>query len=97
MVIRDLDVERVIATPFKTDSPLIINSDAMLSCAVTAKFFEPICGWNSQIIKADRIVDHAQFPQSYLLNVRWQPPRTLTMINLVCFRVFESFDHSLII
>jgi len=30
MIIRDLNVERVTAAPLKTDSPLVINSDAIL-------------------------------------------------------------------
>ena len=59
MVIRDLDVERVTAAPLETDSPLVIDSDAVLSCSIAAEFFESICGRDSQVIEVDGIVDHA--------------------------------------
>jgi len=39
MVVCYFNVERITAAPFKTDSPLIINSDAVLSCSVAAEFF----------------------------------------------------------
>jgi len=59
MVIRDLDIERVTAEPLKTDSPLVIDSDAVLPSAIAAEFFKSICRWDTQVIEVDGIVDHA--------------------------------------
>jgi len=59
MVIGDLDIECVTASPLETDSPLVIDADAMLPCAVTAKFFESIRGRHAQVIEVDGVVDHS--------------------------------------
>ena len=59
MIIGDLDVERVAAVPLETDSPLIIDPNAILPCTVAAEFFEAICGWDSQVIEVDGVVDHS--------------------------------------
>ena len=59
MVIRDLSIERVTASPLKTDSPLVIDADAMLPCTVAAKFFKSIRGRDSQVIEVDGVVDHS--------------------------------------
>ena len=42
MIIRNFDVVRTILAPHKADPPLLINSDAVLSLAVTRQPFEPI-------------------------------------------------------
>ncbi len=97
MVICYFNVERVTATPFETDSPLVINSDAMLSCTITAKFFKSIRRWNSQVVEVNGVVDHTQLSQSCLLNIGWKLPRTLALINLFCFSILEGFDHRVII
>ncbi len=59
MIICDLDVERITDAPFEADSPLVIDSDAVLSCSVTAEFFKSIRRWNSQVVEISGIVDHS--------------------------------------
>lgn len=34
MVVNDFDIEGVIVTPYKTDAPLVINANAVLSGAI---------------------------------------------------------------
>ena len=97
MVICYFNVKRITAAPFKTDSPLVIDSDAMLSCTITAKLFKSIRRWDSQVIEVNGIVDHTQLSQSYLLNIRWKLPRTFALINLFGFSISEGFDHRVII
>ena len=97
MVICDLNIERVTVAPFETDSPLVINSDAVLPHAVAAQLLESICRRDSQVIEVDGIVEHAQFPQSHLLNIRWKFSRPLALINLLGFSIFEGFNHTDII
>jgi len=97
MVIRYFNVKRVTAAPFETDSPLVINSNAMLSYTITAKFFKSIRRGNSQVIEVNGIVDHTQLSQSYLLYIGWKLPRTLALINLFSFSILEGFDHASII
>jgi hypothetical protein len=59
MAICYFNVERVTAAPFETDSPLVINSDAMLSSSIAAQLFKSIRRRDSQIIEIDGVVDHA--------------------------------------
>lgn len=97
MAICDFNVKRVTALPFETDAPLIVNSDAVLSFAIAAKFFKSVCRWNTQVLQIDCIVDHAQFSQSNLLDFWRQFARTLATIDLLCFGIFEGLDHRIII
>jgi len=61
MVIRDLNVERITGAPFETDSPLVINSDAVLSDAITAQLLESICRRDSQVIEVDALFNIRSF------------------------------------
>jgi hypothetical protein len=94
MIIRDLNIKRVRTFPFETNPPLIIDSNTILSYPVTASFFESIRWWNSQVVDIDGIVDHTEFSQSHLLNVRWQFTRLFALIDFLCLIVFEGFDHA---
>jgi hypothetical protein len=40
--IDDLDVPRMAIAPMETDSPLVIDSDAVLSGAIATEFFKPV-------------------------------------------------------
>jgi len=59
MVIRDLSIERVTASPLKTDSPLVIDADTVLPCTTAAEFFKSIRGRHAQVIEVDGVVDHS--------------------------------------
>lgn len=50
MVICYFNIERIAAAPLETDSPSIIDSDAVLTNAVAAKFFKSIRRRDSQVI-----------------------------------------------
>ena len=97
MVICDFDIERVTAAPLETDPPLVVDADAVLSVAITTEFFKPICWWYPQVVEIDRIVDHSQFTERHLLNIRREFTRSLPLIYLLCFSIFERFDHGQII
>ena len=58
MVIRHLNIERVTVAPFETDSPLVINSDAVLPYTVAAQLLEPVCRRDAQVIEVDGIVQY---------------------------------------
>ena len=83
--------------PLKTNAPLIVNADTPLTCSGTTGFFQPIGGWNSQIIDGEGIVNHAQFPQGDLLNIKWQLAGRLALKNLLSEVVFEGFYHGFIL
>jgi hypothetical protein len=50
VVIRDLDIIGIAFGPAKTDTPLIVDSDAELAWAIPLKGLEPIPWRHSQIL-----------------------------------------------
>ena len=52
MVIHNFNVIRLVAGPLEANSPLLVDSNAMLPLAVATKTFQSIRGWNSQIIQS---------------------------------------------
>lgn len=49
MVINDLDVQRATALPTKTDAPLIIDADTILTLSVTLQLFKLVARRGQQI------------------------------------------------
>jgi hypothetical protein len=45
MVVDDFDIERLPVLPAKTDTPLIVDSYAVLTCPITTEFLKTIAGW----------------------------------------------------
>jgi len=84
----------VIRLPIKTNSPLVVNSDAVLPCATADKFFQTIRGRNAQIIDCFGIIQHSQFSQSDLLNVGRQFARAREIVDFLGFGMFERFNHA---
>jgi len=46
MIINDLDIIGVAASPDETNAPLIIDSDAMLTLAIAFQRLKPVTRWN---------------------------------------------------
>ena len=53
--------------------------------------------WDSQIIDGESIVNHSQFPQCDLLNIKRQLARRLALVNLLSGIVFEALYHVIIV
>jgi len=49
MVIRNFNLEGIAITPYEADSVLVVDPDAVLSCAVALERFQAIAGENRQI------------------------------------------------
>ncbi len=94
MIIHYLHIVSVIRLPIKTNSPLVIDADAVLPGAIAAKFLQTIRRRNAQIVNRLGIVYHPQFPQSDLLNVRRQLARAREIVDFLGFRIFERFNHA---
>lgn len=61
---------RAVFRPHETDSPLIVDAEAVLPFAIIFQSFEPV-GWRYfQINKRLRLVQHEQFPQRRLAEYR---------------------------
>ena len=52
MVINDFYIFRTCIRPTKTDTPLIVDTNAVLTGTITRECIKLIPGWNPQIIKS---------------------------------------------
>jgi hypothetical protein len=57
MIIYNFNFAGVSASPYKTDSPLLVNPDAMLPLSLALQSFQPISRRNHQIFQPDGSVD----------------------------------------
>ena len=74
MIVNYLNVVRVSIAPRETNTPLVIDSYAVLSLALTRQDFKPVCRRHTQVIQAHGRIKHPQFPQCHFLYVMWQSP-----------------------
>jgi len=62
MIVQDLYQVGVSGMPFETDTPPVIDPNAVLASPVSAKLFQMV-GWgNAQVLQGGGIVQHAKFP-----------------------------------
>lgn len=94
MVIDNFNIGRPHLGPAKTNAPLVIDADTMLTGAITLQPFKTIAGRRSQVLKFSRRIDHIEFARS---NFAEAPPlgRNLAVREeqlhlLIC----EASDHS---
>ena len=63
MVVNDLNPFWTSVAPLEADTPLIINSDTVLSCSITAQTLEPVARRNPKILQTTRGVNLTQLAQ----------------------------------
>ena len=66
MIINDLYILGTILSPFKTNSILVIDTNAVLAQAIRPQCFEPISRRHLKIIKCGSCVDLIEFAECYL-------------------------------
>jgi hypothetical protein len=73
MIVDDFDLVGVAAAPTKTNSPLVVDADTVLTGSVAVQQFEAIAGRNPQFVERNRRVQYQQFPQGGPLQCSGQP------------------------
>ena len=63
MVVNDLNPFWTSVAPPEADTPLIIDSDTVLSCSITAQMLEPVARRNPKILETTRSINLAQLAQ----------------------------------
>ena len=61
VVVNDFDFVRIAIPPFKTNPPLIVNPNAVLSLAITSQLFQSIARRSTQIDETFRGVEEQEF------------------------------------
>lgn len=92
MVIYDLDVIRVSIFPTETDSPLIVDTNAVLALAAPGQLLKMVRGRNPQIVQVFRCVKREQLSQASTLDTL-KPLRMLSFKDLLGLSATEAPNH----
>lgn len=94
VVIDDFDLISTTIAPDEAQSVLIVDSQAMLSVAVSFESFKPIAGWYTQVIQSARRLENVKLQNDLFLDghKRSRATTTLSDISTKTF-VPERTDH----
>ncbi len=53
VIIHDFHFKRVAFIPYETNSPTVVDTDAVLAFAISAQFFKVIRRWDAQVINGE--------------------------------------------
>jgi hypothetical protein len=93
MVVNYLNVVRIRFTPDEADPPLVVDADAPLALPVALQLLEPIRWRNRQIFKSHGGIQHAEFPDRYLLQIGRKLARPLEAEQPFRLVVRPALDH----
>jgi hypothetical protein len=94
VVINDLNFRGVTILPNETNSPLIVDSNAVLSSSVALQLLEPIRWWNPKRIQIASRGKNLELSRSQALNVPRQSSRKPTTEDSLGFPTLEGFNHA---
>jgi hypothetical protein len=94
MIIHDFDLFRVTLPPYKADSPLVIDPQAMLSLAIPFQGFQPVGRGKTQILQVNSGVECVQSHERSLLNVVWEVPHELACEDFLRISIAKRANHS---
>lgn len=93
MIIDYFDIVCVSLTPTETNSPLIIDSDAVLPFTISAQLFKTISRGYAQVPYLNRGINHEKLPEGNPLNIRREPSRIFAAKYTLCFLISETLNH----
>jgi hypothetical protein len=93
MIIHDFDLFRVTRPPYKADSPLVIDPQALLSLALPFQGFQPMGRGKTQILQANSGVEGVQSHERSLLNGMRELPHELTLENFLRINIAKRANH----
>jgi hypothetical protein len=94
VVINDLDFHGVTILPNETDSPLIVDSNAVLSSSVALQLLQPVRWRYPKRIQIASRGKNLQFSRSQTLNVPRQPSREPATKDSLGFPTLEGLNHA---
>jgi hypothetical protein len=94
MVVRYLDVKGVPSFPPKTDTPLVVDANAVLSQSVALQSFETIAGRYPQILQFDSIFEESQSSPCHLEQITGESLYPLPLPDTLCEPIPEALDHA---
>src|ERR1700693_5299212 len=97
VVIDDFDLFCVCVSPKKTNSPLVIDSNAVLAFPIVFKPLKAISRQGSQICQVHARGQRQKFSASRALNIQGQLFRTASLKDSLSLGVAKAYDHVAII
>lgn len=93
MIVRNLHIIGIAVAPNEADSPLVVDTNAVLAAPTAEEFCETVCGRNPQVLQRLRPVQHAQFAKRGALYLDGQTLRVSSMEDRFCLSVSETPYH----
>ena len=93
MVVNDLNPFWTSIAPLEADTPLIIDSNTVLSCSITAKKLESIARRNPEVLQTTRSVDLTQLAQRDASDARVKGRNRLPRRQPLGLAIPERLDH----
>lgn len=96
MIIHNFHVFGARNRPAEADPELIVNSDAVLSLAVTLEGFKPVAGRNAKVFGSTSNLQLSQLAPSHALN-HLKPLDPAPIRECLGIRILERYDHKKIV
>ncbi len=93
MIINNLNVFGKWLIPYKNNTPLAVDSDAVKSFPVSLQLFQSVGGWDAQIFNMFGNVNHPQFPAGGGLNFVRQFLGTFAIPDFFSFLIAKRKDQ----
>jgi hypothetical protein len=93
VVVGDLHVVGISAVPSETDTPLVVDRDAVLPGPITSQLLQPIPGLHAKVIQPGSGVHHPKLSQSDLLHFSSEPASWSSVEQPLGVPVAEALDH----
>ena len=88
MVVNNLNLVGAVLTPAKTNSPLVVNANAVLAFPITFQRFKPIRWWCQQVPQFRCIVQHLQLACRDDVDIG-ESPDAFAVVQRLCVTAFE--------
>ena len=97
MIVGDFHVNGITIFPAETNSPLIVDPDAVLALPIPGQLFEAIPRWHSKVGQRVSGIKNEELLQCWAVDILRELSRALAIEDLFGLRVFEAPNHSTII
>jgi hypothetical protein len=95
VIIYDFHIVTITVLPSKTNPPLLVDANAILTYAITAQFLQSVSRQDFQIVKLFRRVENFQFHSRLALDIRWQGTGFLALKEFFGLFIGEGLNHCL--
>jgi hypothetical protein len=93
VIVDDLHAACVSVLPGKTDPPLIVDSNTVLTGSPAFELLEPVAGRNTEILELFRSIDKPQLSKQDPMKVRGETSDRLPLEKALGVPISEAVNH----